>query len=419
MKISDSQLKKEFEQRRQALEDAKKALGKAKSALKAKRKSLKERLKPLKQAYKQAENAEIEAKVAYKAFLKELKKSDEANLKSTEAEKSSTPTATETSEPKKRGRKPGTKLAPKADKPAGKRGRPKSVAATVETPSDGADDLTLVRGVGGKVADMLKANGVDSFAAMAATSYDRYKELLKESGLSQFRNPTNWAADAAALAGMEAPAPAAPKPAAEPTEPKKRGRKPGTKLAPKADKPAGKRGRPKATAEIAVAEAVAPEAEAPKKRGRKPGTKLAATANRPGPKKASADKPAGKRGRKKATAETETSAEVVVTITDAPKKRGRKPGTKLAETAKKPGRKPGTKNAAPAANESPNGGDDLTLVKGVGGRVAEALKMSGITTFADMAATSLERYKEILKENNMSKFRDPSKWAELAGQMAG
>ncbi len=58
--------------------------------------------------------------------------------------------------------------------------------------------------------------------------------------------------------------------------------------------------------------------------------------------------------------------------------------------------------------------DDLTLVKGVGSRVAEMLKANGILTFADMASTSIDRYREILKQNSVSKFRDPSNWSQDA-----
>jgi predicted flap endonuclease-1-like 5' DNA nuclease len=46
------------------------------------------------------------------------------------------------------------------------------------------------------------------------------------------------------------------------------------------------------------------------------------------------------------------------------------------------------------------------------------LNSEGIYTFKEMAAVSLERYKEILKANNMSKFRDPSGWAGIAAELA-
>ena len=47
---------------------------------------------------------------------------------------------------------------------------------------------------------MLKANGVDTFAKMAETSVDKFKELLKANNMSKFRNPTNWAKLAGDLA---------------------------------------------------------------------------------------------------------------------------------------------------------------------------------------------------------------------------
>ncbi|MEY3053268.1 MAG: hypothetical protein RLY31_3053, partial [Bacteroidota bacterium] len=59
-------------------------------------------------------------------------------------------------------------------------------------------------------------------------------------------------------------------------------------------------------------------------------------------------------------------------------------------------------------------GDDLTKINGVGIKVLEALHRSGIHTFAQMASTSEERFREILEENKMSRKRDTSKWAESA-----
>jgi hypothetical protein len=46
------------------------------------------------------------------------------------------------------------------------------------------------------------------------------------------------------------------------------------------------------------------------------------------------------------------------------------------------------------------------------------LKANGVDTFAKMAEMSVDQYKELLKANNMSKFRNPTKWASLAGELA-
>ena len=46
------------------------------------------------------------------------------------------------------------------------------------------------------------------------------------------------------------------------------------------------------------------------------------------------------------------------------------------------------------------------------------LKANGVDTYAKMADTSIEKYKELLKANNMSKFRNPTKWASLAAELA-
>jgi predicted flap endonuclease-1-like 5' DNA nuclease len=356
------------------------------------------------------------------------------------------PAAAEPTEKKKRGRQPG--YSPKAAKAAAADAAvataPKSKAAKAEAPkpeapkvkgkpgrkpaekptaTHGNDDLTQVKGVGENIAVMLRANGIKSFADMAATSFDRYKELLKANGMSKFRDPSQWAARAAELANLPAPAPTAAKPAAEPTEKKKRGRQPG--YSPKAAKAAatgaavaeapkakGKPGRK------AVEKPAAAEPTEKKKRGRQPGySPKAAKAAAAGIAVVEAPKVKGKPGRK--AAEKPAAAEPT-----EKKKRGRQPGySPKAAKAAAAGTAAPAKAAAPKAPAKPKGPpakpDDLTQVKGVGSRVAEALNKEGIWTYKDMATVSLDRYKEILKENNMSKFRDPSDWAKIATELAG
>ncbi len=435
MKNSVSDVKDE------TLKSFKKARKKAKAAFKSKFKEFKSMLKPYKQALKDAEKAEKAAKAAMRALADKVQDGFESFFSS------------DTPAPKKRGRQPGT--SPKAAKaPKAKPGRKLAAPKVTKTATKGGDDLTQVKGVGENIAEMLKANGVRTFADMAATSFDRYKELLKANGMSKFRDPSQWAARAAVLADM-------PAPTAEPAAPKKQGRKPATSTkrgkkvvvnheeqkAPKAKaaaKPTATKGKGDDLTQVkgvgeniaemlkangvrtfadmaatsfdrykellkangmskfrdpsqwaaraaVLAEMPAAPAEAPKKRGRQPGFS-----------------PKGKSG-KKASTKTVASEPVV------PKKQGRQPGTtaKAAKAAAVPKAAPAKPKGAPAKQ------DDLTQVKGVGQRVADALNSEGIYTFKEMAAVSLERYKEILKANNMSKFRDPSGWAGIAAELAG
>lgn len=60
-------------------------------------------------------------------------------------------------------------------------------------------------------------------------------------------------------------------------------------------------------------------------------------------------------------------------------------------------------------------GDDLKLIEGIGPKIADLLINAGIVTFADLAATSAERVKEILNEAGPRyAIHDPSTWAEQA-----
>ena len=313
MKNLSSESKQELEQLKSAYKSAKEARKLAKESYEAQLKALKAQLKSFKQAIKQAEKTEKKAKAAYKAFEKEAK-DDEAGPPLEEAVEMFSETLASV----------GVVMEPKPEKRGGKRksARPKAEKTTTKTqakkakPTTGGDDLTKVTGVGDKVADMLKANGITTFADMAGLSVERYKELLKANGMSKFRNPTKWASEAAALANMPTPEVVASAPAA----PAKRG--------PKA----------KAVVEIAPVAAVEPEAKAPASTGRP------------------------------------------------------KSGTPVY--------------------------DDLSVIKGVGPRVAEALNKAGITSYDDMAATNIERFQEILITNKMSKFRNPANWASDAAELA-
>jgi large subunit ribosomal protein L17 len=59
--------------------------------------------------------------------------------------------------------------------------------------------------------------------------------------------------------------------------------------------------------------------------------------------------------------------------------------------------------------------DDLTKVEGIGPKISELLKNSGISTFAKLAETETEKISEILTEAGGSfKSHDPKTWAEQA-----
>jgi len=63
--------------------------------------------------------------------------------------------------------------------------------------------------------------------------------------------------------------------------------------------------------------------------------------------------------------------------------------------------------------------DDLVEIEGVGPKIAQALNAAGITTFAQLAATSVTRLKEILATGGEHlKQWDPTTWPEQAALAA-
>ena len=56
-----------------------------------------------------------------------------------------------------------------------------------------ADDLTRIEGIGPKIAELLHAAGVNTFAALASTKVERLQAILHEAG-SHFSNhdPATW-----------------------------------------------------------------------------------------------------------------------------------------------------------------------------------------------------------------------------------
>lgn len=73
--------------------------------------------------------------------------------------------------------------------------------------------------------------------------------------------------------------------------------------------------------------------------------------------------------------------------------------------------------AATDAKAEPTKADDLEIVEGVGPKIADVLKQAGVTTLAQLAATDVERLKEILQEGEV-RIGDPTTWPEQAALAA-
>ena len=60
-----------------------------------------------------------------------------------------------------------------------------------------------------------------------------------------------------------------------------------------------------------------------------------------------------------------------------------------------------------------NGRDDLTMIEGIGPQIADALRGSGIESFAILSATNPVQIKQILDDNGFG-IHDPSTWPDQA-----
>lgn len=88
---------------------------------------------------------------------------------------------------------------------------PESAPAEAPTTVAAEDDLTRLEGIGPKVASVLKAAGIHTFAQLAATPVERLQAILREAGL-QFLDPGSWpeqarlaaSGDEAGLAALQA-----------------------------------------------------------------------------------------------------------------------------------------------------------------------------------------------------------------------
>ena len=68
-------------------------------------------------------------------------------------------------------------------------------AATEESAPPQADDLAAIEGIGPKVASLLKADGITTFAELAAADPARLKDVLKRADL-QMMDPATWSMQA-------------------------------------------------------------------------------------------------------------------------------------------------------------------------------------------------------------------------------
>lgn len=53
------------------------------------------------------------------------------------------------------------------------------------------DDLVIIEGIGPKIADLLKKNGIVTFSQLAATEVSVLEKILRENSL-QFAKPASW-----------------------------------------------------------------------------------------------------------------------------------------------------------------------------------------------------------------------------------
>ncbi len=88
------------------------------------------------------------------------------------------------------------------------------------------------------------------------------------------------------------------------------------------------------------------------------------------------------------------------------------------ETAKKAAPKTETKKAAPK-KKAVSKGDDLKKVEGIGPKIAEIFNNAGITTFAELAGTSVEKLQEILAAaGSRYASKKPGSWPKQAKMAA-
>jgi large subunit ribosomal protein L17 len=58
--------------------------------------------------------------------------------------------------------------------------------------------------------------------------------------------------------------------------------------------------------------------------------------------------------------------------------------------------------------------DDLTPIEGIGPKIENILRIAGIYSFAQLAATDVDRLKQVLTEADLIALADPTTWPEQA-----
>ncbi|RME70040.1 MAG: 4Fe-4S dicluster domain-containing protein [Chloroflexi bacterium] len=119
--------------------------------------------------------------------------------------------------------------------------------------------------------------------------------------------------------------------------------------------------------------------------------------------KAAAEKPAAEGKPKRSPEEIKAQREAMLA-----KKQAREAARAQAEGGQ-------AEAAAPAPAEAPAQPDDLTKIEGIGPKINALLQNAGITTFAQLAATDVEKIQQILTEaGSRYQLADPGTWPQQA-----
>ncbi|HEU5102095.1 MAG TPA: helix-hairpin-helix domain-containing protein [Roseiflexaceae bacterium] len=110
-------------------------------------------------------------------------------------------------------------------------------------------------------------------------------------------------------------------------------------------------------------------------------------------------------------------------LADEPVAKAAKPAKAKAakqapEPASQPAAKPARASLAPAGVAEAGKVDNLELIEGIGPKIAAVLNAAGIVTFADLAATDVDRLSEILQQESNLRLADPGTWPEQAALAA-
>jgi len=88
-------------------------------------------------------------------------------------------------------RQPAASSPAKADTPAKTDAPAKAEATSAKAKSHAPDDLVAIEGIGPKIAGVLKAAGIATFADLAATDASRLSDILHDANL-RLADPATW-----------------------------------------------------------------------------------------------------------------------------------------------------------------------------------------------------------------------------------